>query len=87
MKGFALSNKDMIICFLAFFYNVFHLWKNTFKLPPAGKTFLGTAGFLLRNPEIFLVYSVRLRIILQSVLACEKLATIISMFDSHNLRL
>ena len=87
IKGFSLSNKDMVICFLAFFYNVFHLWKNTFKLLPAGKTFLGTAGFLLRNPEIFLVYSVRLRIILQSVLACEKLATIIFMFDSHNIRL
>ena len=75
MKGFALPNKDMVICFLALFYNVFHLWKNKFKLLPAGKTFLETAGFLLRNPEIFLVYSVRLRFILQSALACEKLAT------------
>ena len=75
MKGFALPNKDMVICFLALFYSVFHLWKNKFKLLPAGKTFLETAGFLLRNPEIFLVYSVRLRFILQSALACEKLAT------------
>ena len=42
MKGFALPNKDMVICFLALFYNVFHLWKNTFKLLPTGKTFLET---------------------------------------------
>ena len=66
MKGFALPNKDMVICFLALFYNVFHLWKYTFKLLPGGKTLLETAGFLLRNPEIFLVHSVRLRFILQS---------------------
>ena len=66
MKGFALPNKDMVICFLALFYNVFHLWKNTFKLLPAGKTLLETAGFLLSKPEIFLLHSVRLRFILQS---------------------
>ena len=70
MEGFALPDKDMVICFLVLFYNVFHLQKNTFKLLQAVKTF-----FLLRNPEIFLVYSVRLRFILQSALACEKLAT------------
>ena len=51
-----------------------HAKRITCKMP-SGKTFLETAGFLLRNPEIFLVYSVRLRFILQSVLACEKLAT------------
>ena len=93
MKGFAFPNKDMVICFLALFYNVFHLWKKNSNCCQQGKHFWKLQAFLseiLRSFWFILsdwgsFFKVHLHV--KSWLLSESHFKTYIMFDSHNIRL